>query len=135
IALTTKATVPGIDEGKFQELAENAKAGCPVSRLFAAAEITLEGSGKLGETLAELGDELRFVLISADVHLAPVSEAMEQADLMGDTLKVAVEPSKHAKCIRCWHHRDSVGSNPDHPEICDRCVDNVTTAGETRRWA
>ncbi len=42
IALSTKATVPGIDEAKFHELAEAAKAGCPVSRLFAAAEITLD---------------------------------------------------------------------------------------------
>jgi len=100
-----------------------------------AAEITLEASGQLGETLAELGDELRFVLISAKVHLAPVSEAMEEADLLGDTLKVAVQPSEEAKCIRCWHHSDTVGSHPDHPEICGRCVANVTTAGETRRWA
>src|SRR5579875_2817667 len=31
IELTTEGTVPGIDDAKFQELAESAKANCPVS--------------------------------------------------------------------------------------------------------
>jgi lipoyl-dependent peroxiredoxin len=42
IHLVTEAEVPGIDEKSFQEIAEAAKEGCPVSRLLAAAEITLE---------------------------------------------------------------------------------------------
>ena len=32
IDLTTEAEVPGIDEAKFQELANEAKDGCPVSK-------------------------------------------------------------------------------------------------------
>jgi osmotically inducible protein OsmC len=44
IHLTTKATVPGIDEAKFHELATKAKEGCPISRLLAAAEITLDAT-------------------------------------------------------------------------------------------
>ena len=71
-----------------------------------AAEITLEASGKLGEELAAVGDELRFFFISSDVHLAPVAEPMETAEIDGDTLKLAVKPTEHAKCVRCWHHRD-----------------------------
>src|SRR6187401_2077669 len=42
IELTTEACVPAIDAAKFQEIAENAKATCPVSRVLAGAEITLE---------------------------------------------------------------------------------------------
>jgi osmotically inducible protein OsmC len=34
VHLETRATVPGVDEAKFQELAEAAKDGCPVSRLL-----------------------------------------------------------------------------------------------------
>ena len=41
IELHTKATVPGIDEAKFQELATAAKNSCPVSRALAAIEIEL----------------------------------------------------------------------------------------------
>ncbi len=99
-----------------------------------AAEITLEASGRLGEELAAIGDELRFLFISSDVHLAEVTEAMESAEIEGETLKVAVRATEHAKCVRCWHHREDVGSNPDHPEICARCVGNVEGPGETRAW-
>jgi osmotically inducible protein OsmC len=41
IRLELRARVPGIDDAKFQELAANAKAGCPISRLL-KAEITLD---------------------------------------------------------------------------------------------
>jgi len=44
IHLTTKARVPNIDKAKFDELAGNAKSGCPISRLLAAAEITLDAT-------------------------------------------------------------------------------------------
>ncbi|WP_310569555.1 OsmC family protein [Gemmatimonas sp.] len=43
IVLKLAATIPGITAEQFQTLAENAKAGCPVSRLF-KAEISLEAS-------------------------------------------------------------------------------------------
>jgi osmotically inducible protein OsmC len=41
IALETEAEVPGISEAKFQELAESAKSGCPVSKALAGTNITL----------------------------------------------------------------------------------------------
>ena len=42
IDLVTEAKVPGIDEAKFKEQAETAKKNCPVSKLLAAAKITLD---------------------------------------------------------------------------------------------
>ncbi|MDB5891639.1 MAG: peroxiredoxin, OsmC subfamily [Polaromonas sp.] len=45
IALTMKATVPGLDEAKFQEIAQAAKAGCPLSKALASVpEITLQAT-------------------------------------------------------------------------------------------
>lgn len=42
IALTLEAIIPGIDEAKFQELAEGAKKACPLSKALAGVpEITL----------------------------------------------------------------------------------------------
>lgn len=41
IELVTEADVPNIDEAKFREQAETAKRNCPISKLLAAAEITL----------------------------------------------------------------------------------------------
>ncbi len=40
------ADIPGIDEAKFQEIAEATKAGCPVSKVLAGADITM--SARLG---------------------------------------------------------------------------------------
>jgi osmotically inducible protein OsmC len=43
IALVTRAKVPGIDQAAFDATAAGAKAGCPISRLFAGnTEITLD---------------------------------------------------------------------------------------------
>ena len=41
-ALTVVGTVPGIDSGKFRELAEKAKAECPVSKAYGAINVTLD---------------------------------------------------------------------------------------------
>jgi lipoyl-dependent peroxiredoxin len=41
IELNTEAEVPGIDEATFQELAEAAKKGCPVSKALTGPEIRL----------------------------------------------------------------------------------------------
>ena len=40
-ALELVGTVPGLDEAKFKELADKAKATCPVSRAYGAIEVTL----------------------------------------------------------------------------------------------
>lgn len=42
IELICEATVPGLDEATFQEIANSAKQNCPISRLLAAADIKLE---------------------------------------------------------------------------------------------
>ena len=44
IDLVCEADVPGIDDAKFQEIAEGAKAGCPISVLLSTAEITLDAT-------------------------------------------------------------------------------------------
>ena len=45
IKLTTTAKVPGADKAAFDKAAQDAKAGCPVSRLFAGnTEITLDAT-------------------------------------------------------------------------------------------
>jgi len=42
IDLKTDADVPGIDNGKFQEIADGAKKGCPVSKALAGTKINLD---------------------------------------------------------------------------------------------
>ena len=43
-ALTLKASVPGIEKAKFEELADKAKNECPVSQALGSITVTLDAS-------------------------------------------------------------------------------------------
>ena len=117
-----------------KHLEEARKAGAIGSSLD--AEVDLYCGEKLYQVLEKLEDELRFVLITSYARLHPVSELPDRAvatEVPG--LSVVISPSDHNKCNRCWHHREDVGTNADHPELCGRCGENVSGPGETRRFA
>ncbi len=104
------------------------------------AEVTLYLDATLRAELEKYADELRFFFIVSELTLDDDGRASPEAALV-DPLKengriawVAVRKTGHAKCVRCWHHRPDVGSNPAHPEICGRCVTNIEGPGENRRW-
>jgi isoleucyl-tRNA synthetase len=100
------------------------------------ADVDLYCAPGLAERLHKLEDELRFVLITSYARVHPADE--RPADALETALEglwVTVAPSEYPKCIRCWHHREDVGANTDHPQICARCVDNVVGDGEGRRYA
>ncbi len=102
------------------------------------AEVDLYCAAPLLDAVQRLGDELRFFLITSYARVHPLAgqpqwAAAVQAD--GQPLGIAVSPSAYAKCGRCWHHREDVGSDPDHPELCGRCVANVAGDGEQRHCA
>ncbi|MFY0409291.1 OsmC family peroxiredoxin [Solicola sp. PLA-1-18] len=44
IALTLQASIPGVDDARFQEIAAEAERTCPVSKVLAAATITLSAT-------------------------------------------------------------------------------------------
>ena len=103
------------------------------------ADVIVYASGETFKALNKLDEELRFVLITSG---ATVVEATTQPDgsvsAEGETVKdvwLEVIASNAEKCVRCWHHQDSVGSNSEHPELCGRCVENVTSEGEARKYA
>jgi len=119
------------------------------------AGVTLFADGSLLGQLASLGDDLKVVLIVS--HAQVVDAATADAQTLAANLSVVVEPRKvrvgwegqelpplfgvyvapleHAKCERCWHVRDDVGANADHPGLCGRCVSNLYGEGEVRACA
>jgi len=101
-----------------------------------ATDVVLYVDADLQALLAQLGDELRFVLITSAARVEPLAAAVDDAvttELAG--LRLAIRVSEHAKCARCWHLREDVGQHADHPELCGRCVDNVDGDGEQRVYA
>lgn len=100
------------------------------------AEVELYCDEPLLSVLAALGDELRYALITSYASVARLADASLQAmDTEVNGLKIAAWASEHAKCTRCWHHREDVGRDAGHPELCGRCVENVAGTGEVRRFA
>ncbi len=101
-----------------------------------AANVTLYADEKAHSILERISDELRFVLITSSATVLPM--AMRPADVtLNDTLGVAihVQASESPKCDRCWHRCDDVGENTAHPELCVRCVDNISGDDESRSFA
>ncbi|MDH3871687.1 MAG: isoleucine--tRNA ligase, partial [Gammaproteobacteria bacterium] len=102
------------------------------------AEVDLYADEETAVMLGAVKDELRFVLITSYARVHPLDErpdAAVDAGLPDVPLWISTTPSAHAKCVRCWHHREDVGSDPAHPEICARCAGNVAGEGEARRYA
>ena len=91
------------------------------------AEAEIRASGAKHDLLASLGNDLRLVLICSKATLVKVGDAAAES--------VAATPSPHAKCPRCWHWREDVGVNAEHPELCGRCDANLHGAGEPRSHA
>lgn len=100
------------------------------------AELVLYCDTDLFNILAQLQNELRFVLITSQAQIAPLSEGSATAvktEIPG--LQIAVKKSAHEKCQRCWHRTADVNQNADYPHICKRCVDNLSEVGEHRAYA
>jgi isoleucyl-tRNA synthetase len=109
----------------LKEIEGKRAAGLLGSSLQAEVGATLNVQSKA--LLNSLKDDLRFVFITS---AAWVSE--ETVDGLNS---IAVIPSSHPKCARCWHYRADVGSNPEHATICGRCVSNLFGEGEKRFYA
>jgi isoleucyl-tRNA synthetase len=91
------------------------------------AEVEIRASGAKYELLVSLEDDLRFVLICSKTTLVRATDPGAEA--------VIATSSAHAKCSRCWHWREDVGSNAEHPELCGRCTSNLFGPGEARAYA
>ena len=100
------------------------------------ASVSLYASGETYNQLLELGEELRFVLITSEAKLVALSEAPSgAAETELTELKLNVTASNDSKCVRCWHRRPEIGSDINHPELCSRCVKNIDGKGEIRQFA
>ncbi len=105
------------------------------------AVLTIHADPAIAERYRQVADELRFFFIVSDLRL-DIGEAPADAvltELEGANVWVSASVSGAPKCVRCWHHREDVGTHPDHPELCGRCAENVAAfegqgGGETRRW-
>jgi len=100
------------------------------------AEVTIYAPAAQAARFAALRDELRFLLITSQARVVetdtPPASTVPSSE---PGVWIEVQPSTQPKCVRCWHLRSDVGSDPRHPELCARCVVNVEGPGEERQFA
>ncbi|MCF6323035.1 MAG: isoleucine--tRNA ligase [Gammaproteobacteria bacterium] len=131
------ATIIAVRESVSKELEGLRSSGGIGSALD--AEVDLYCDDVLLALLSKFDDELRFVLITSYARVYSMcekpAEAVEVTQKEQPALWAVVKACEHAKCDRCWHHREDVGVNSEHPGLCGRCVDNVDGDGESRQFA
>ncbi|UDG82878.1 isoleucine--tRNA ligase [Candidatus Vallotia lariciata] len=88
------------------------------------AEVEIRAHGARYNALASLGNDLKFVLITSSARLSKVESEADEI--------INVLISRHPKCGRCWHYREEVGTNIEHPTLCERCITNLFGEGEHR---
>ena len=117
--------IRSIRESVNKKLEEARAAGAIGSAL--AAEVDIYADDADYDALARLGDDLRLVLITSRATVHSGASAEER--------RIVVTPSVHTKCERCWHYRQDIGADAQHPTLCARCVSNLFGSGEARRYA
>jgi isoleucyl-tRNA synthetase len=74
-------------------------------------------------------DWLNELFIVSQAHLLPAgADVPDGFELLGEPIpaaegawEVIVGRAAGEKCERCWNYRESVGTIPEFPSICDRC--------------
>ncbi len=101
-----------------------------------AAKVVIYADDPVFSLLTRLADELRFVLITSVASVCPMSERPSSAVLSSElAIGVEVIPSEDPKCSRCWHRSAAIGQDVQHPELCPRCIGNISGNAEVRCFA
>lgn len=88
------------------------------------------GSSLEAEVVLRANDETRVFLESIEPMLPAVMivsavkiESAEEGEDTGENgVSVKVLRSHGGKCARCWNYSDTVGKDPDYPDVCSRCA-------------
>ena len=100
------------------------------------AEVAIYAPAEQAQKFSALRDELRFLLITSQARVIEAdTPPIEAVPSHAENVWIEVTPSSQPKCVRCWHLRSDVGSDPRHPELCARCVVNIDGPGEEREFA
>ena len=84
------------------------------------AKLTLKADGELYDFLKANEAVLEPVFIVSKVVLEQGAVAEATGEMEG--LQVTVSKAEGHKCERCWAYSDTVGQDPNHPDLCARCA-------------
>ncbi len=73
-------------------------------------------------------DNLAEIVIVSNLVIHQPGEKVPQSAQKGENfedIQIAVSSALGSKCERCWMYSEHVGENPEHPELCPRCLDVI----------
>lgn len=110
------------------------------SSLEAEVKLYAKEGSELTMMLEALKEELRFVLITSEAKLLTTTPSEQATFFKINDEELGIDiistVGQKTKCARCWHRRSDIGKNAEHPDICQRCVDNLPGGeGELRIYA
>ncbi|WP_456435758.1 isoleucine--tRNA ligase [Thermovibrio ammonificans] len=89
------------------------------------AAVTVYADGELYELLKEYQEQLPYIFITSQAEVKRLSEApadaVEDPELI-QNVKAAGRRASGQKCQRCWMYSETVGKDPDFPDVCSRCA-------------
>jgi isoleucyl-tRNA synthetase len=114
---------------QLEALRAAGKVGSPLQ-----GEVDLYANGESSDFLRSFADDLRFVFITSQAKVKDGAPATAVGTVLPG-VSIRVYPSPHPKCERCWHYREEVGRDAEHPGLCGRCISNLFGPGEPRDHA
>jgi isoleucyl-tRNA synthetase len=86
------------------------------------ASVTITPNEKTAELLEQMDYLDQLFIVSQVEVLPPSSEVTEE-----QKAQVEVKPAEGEKCQRCWIISTTVGTDDEHPDLCQRCLSVVTS--------
>lgn len=96
-----------------QALEKAQRDGVIAKPLEATVSVTTEDAEILAASEGSGLSEIEEFLILSNLSIAKGAKG------------VTVGKTEAPKCERCWRHRSEVGTHPEHPTLCGRCVEAV----------
>ncbi|MDD5108079.1 MAG: isoleucine--tRNA ligase [Candidatus Omnitrophica bacterium] len=100
--------------------------------LVAKALEELRGKGEIGSSfdagikLLTKSQERYTFLSSLENDLCEIFKVSQvkvvKEDNLSEEIKIEVTKAEGVKCVRCWNYSLAIGSDKEHPLICDNCL-------------
>lgn len=91
------------------------------------AEVLLFAEGENYDFLKSIEESLPNIFIVSQVSVEKLADLQDEAYSSEEFpgLKAVIKKARGLKCERCWIYTEDVGSDPDHPEVCARCAQEL----------
>jgi isoleucyl-tRNA synthetase len=89
------------------------------------ARVEIVAPEKLRKLLEENQEHLKVLNIISDIGFSERVDGNPHRSEAFEGLTIGIARAEGKKCQRCWMYSESVGKDPEHGDICDRCAKNL----------